>query len=472
MAPGAQAPVVASTIRVGQLQSNGAYRVETLAMEDYVARVLAGEVWSTSPPAALQALAITIRTYAVANAGRHGSEGFDMCDQTHCQVMAAATDATRAAALATAGQVLTYGGRPASVYYSASCGGQSEIPSAVWPGTDDPPYLPAVPDEACAAQPEWSVDLDEDDLLRALHAGGFRGSRLAGLLVVAHDVSGRVSELVVSGLQPSRISGQRLREVVGGTLGWQYIRSTAFDVRRISGGYHFTGHGSGHGVGLCVIGSVNRAASGATAAEILGRYFPGTRIETLGAPPPPAARPTAAPRGAAPSPGIFVALPDGEEGQRDALARIADEARADLAAALGVAAPDRVTLRVHPTDESFERATGQPWYVLSSVVAGEVHLAPVDWLRTRGVLERAVRRAMTHVLADPFLTRRPAWVREGLAVHFADPDASSPDVRGACPSDVDLVRPLSPGALSAAYQQAQSCVARQLDAGRDWRDIR
>ena len=40
-----------------------------------------------SPPAALEALAITIRTYALANRDRHRADGFDLCDETHCQVV-------------------------------------------------------------------------------------------------------------------------------------------------------------------------------------------------------------------------------------------------------------------------------------------------------------------------------------------------------------------------------------------------
>ena len=41
-------------------------------------------------------------------AARHRADGFDLCDQTHCQVMRAATPVTERAALATAGQVLLY----------------------------------------------------------------------------------------------------------------------------------------------------------------------------------------------------------------------------------------------------------------------------------------------------------------------------------------------------------------------------
>ena len=86
-------------------------------------------------------------------------------------------------------------------------------------------------------------------------------------------------------------------------------------------------------------------------------------------------------------------------------------------------------------------------------------------------MERTIRRAMTHVLIDPSLERRPAWVREGLAAHFADP-GGNPTSRGACPADADLQRSVSPGALNLALQQAHACVAVQLAAGRDWREIR
>ena len=61
-------------------------------------------------PAAQQALAIVIRTFALANRNRHRGEGYDLCDTTHCQVMRpvlpaakAAADATRAACCSIAG---------------------------------------------------------------------------------------------------------------------------------------------------------------------------------------------------------------------------------------------------------------------------------------------------------------------------------------------------------------------------------
>ena len=74
-------------LRVGFARAGGGYTVTALPLETYVARVLAGEAARDSPPAALEALAITVRTYALANRSRHRADGFDLCDQTHCQVL-------------------------------------------------------------------------------------------------------------------------------------------------------------------------------------------------------------------------------------------------------------------------------------------------------------------------------------------------------------------------------------------------
>ena len=158
-------------LRVGVLKPAAATPSPTMPMETYVARVLAGEAVRDSQPAALEALAITIRTFALANRGRHRADGFDLCDQTHCQVLRAAVAATERAAQATAGRVLLRDGAPASIYYSASCGGRTQMPSDVWPGAEDPPFLPSKDDDACQGAPAWTAELHESDL-RARAAGG------------------------------------------------------------------------------------------------------------------------------------------------------------------------------------------------------------------------------------------------------------------------------------------------------------
>jgi SpoIID/LytB domain protein len=477
-------------VRIGVLRPGGGYTVQGIALETYIARVLAGEAARDSRPAALEALAITIRTFVLANPARHNADGFDLCDQTHCQVMRTPAAVHERAAAATAGQALLRGGIPVAVFYSASCGGRTEIPSAVWPGHEDPPYMPSQPDDACMGAPEWTAELESADLVRSLRAAGFRGE-LRDVRILTRDVSGRVARLRLAGMTPEEISGQDLRAVVGRTLGWQHIKSAAFELDRTGDRYRFEGHGYGHGVGMCVIGSVNMAVAGRTATEILNKYFPGLEIGVPGgalAPPVVAARgaPPPAPRStasAAPpvAAAVNLALPDEDEGERDAIAQLTERARADIARALGLSAPPRVTVRFHPTTSSYERATSQPWFTSGAVVGGELHLLPLVVLRDRGVLERTIRHELVHLMADPLLRQRPAWVREGAAIYFAgrrpipgerETAPFRPVSRLSCPTDAELLQPVSAGALSTAFARALACFSRQADSGRSWRDVK
>ena len=269
-------PVVSapSVIRVGVAGPRG-YAIRSIEIEEYVAGVLTGEAARDSDPAVLQALAVAIRTYTLKNLHRHQAEGFDVCDETHCQVLRRPTAASTAAATRTAGQVLTWRGALAVVYYSASCGGYSQIPSAVWPGAEDPPYLPARPDDGCAGAPEWNAAMRTQDIERTLKNAGFRGS-LKRITVAARDRTGRVTRLTLDGMRPSTIGGPELRMALGPTQ----VKSTAFDVDRQADAHAFSGHGYGHGVGMCVIGATRLASRGETASQLLARYYPGTVIGT------------------------------------------------------------------------------------------------------------------------------------------------------------------------------------------------
>ena len=466
-------------LRIGFARPGGGYAIQTLPLESYIARVLAGEAARDSPEAALEVLAITSRTFALGNRDRHRADGFDLCDETHCQVVRTAVAATTRAAQATAGQVLMRNGAIASVFYSASCGGRTEIPSNVWPGADDPPYLPSNDDDACGGAPAWEAELDEADLRTAFRAAGFRGDRLRDMRIASRNSSGRVARLSLDGLTSPEISGQDLRVVVGRTLGWQHIKSTAFELRRQGARgdqgavYRFSGHGSGHGVGLCVIGSTNLAARGVGAPAILAKYFPGADITT------PPYRPTPD------TSGVLVSLPDDDEGERATIAKLTIQARDELAATLGMPTPAKITLRFHPTTDDYERATGQSWFTsgawVNDGVKAELHLLPLAVLRERGVLERTIRYGLVHAMADGLLAKRPAWVREGAAIYFAGERpipgqgtgaALRLEPRGSCPDDNELLRPVSAGALSNAYARARSCFARQVAAGKNWRDVK
>jgi hypothetical protein len=400
--------------------------------------------------------------------------------------------------------VLLDGRTPATIYYSASCGGRTELPSEVWPQSANPSYLPSRDDDACRGFPAWSAELTSADLHRALAAAGMRGN-LRDMRIASRNGSGRVNKLELEGMTPSEISGQDLRMAIGPTLGWMRVLSANFELRRLGTVYRFTGRGSGHGVGMCVIGAMHRAEDGQTATQILAQYYPGLRIApytpatppvvtTTAAPPPSppkaaapaaatsnAAAPansnvTAAPPMSAPTArrsDMALAIATVDAGAQTEVEALMTRARDDLARTLGVAPPAKLTATFYPTAAAYEQASGHPWFTSGSVVDGAMHFLPVGVLRDRGVLDRTLRRALVTLMVGGSLDGRPAWVREGVSGYFADPEAPVVDVRNAgCPADIELTRPLSAGALSDAYGRARACVARQIAGGRQWRDLR
>ena len=259
----------------GDRNGAGEEAVVSWPLEGYVARVLAGESEPEAGGAALEALAIAIRTFALANADRHAADGFDLCDSTHCQVPRAATAATRLAAMATVGQILTWNGAPAEVFYSASCGGYSEGVEHVWSGARLP-YLSSTLDDVHRDDAPWTIDLSLAAVQRALSSVGFRG-QLRSVEVDTRSPSGRATRLRVEGLEPSVITGEQFRAAVGNMT----VRSTLFSIDRRGTSLRVTGYGYGHGVGMCVVGAGRRATRGEGVREILAQYFPGLDVTQL-----------------------------------------------------------------------------------------------------------------------------------------------------------------------------------------------
>ena len=81
-------------------------------------------------------------------ARRHKKDGFDVCDEQHCQVYsgaAAETERSRMVVNATRGRVLAYKGRIAHGIYSSNCGGHTQGGGEIV-GWGDVGYWPAVQD--------------------------------------------------------------------------------------------------------------------------------------------------------------------------------------------------------------------------------------------------------------------------------------------------------------------------------------
>ena len=271
-------------------------KVRRVALEDYVHGTIISEFAPPSGDVAqiermLEVQAVIARTYAITHLSRHGREGFDLCSTTHCQLYQPSRIQTstwsRPAAEAvshTAGVVLWYGSAPASVLFHADCGGHTSAVADVWPGPARP-YLAPIADDgpAKAAHTAWRFEVDTKKLLAALNSDSRTrvGKQLTSIGVSQRDEAGRARLVALRGTRQVTVRGEELRIVLTRAFGPKSVRSTSFEVAKRGSEFVFDGRGYGHGVGLCQVGAFARLKAGAQPDQVLGRYYPGTRLVVL-----------------------------------------------------------------------------------------------------------------------------------------------------------------------------------------------
>jgi stage II sporulation protein D len=203
--------------------------VKTLALESYVRGVISAEMPSAWPAAALEAQAVAVRTYALtAHAGNRSKIGqqFDVYSDTRSQVYrgpSAETASTNAAALATAGQIVTYGGQPAITYFFASSGGHTEDVQNAFPGAAAEPWLVGVVDQYDQGPlHSWKVGLSFAAAGKRL--GGLVKGTFRGIEVLKRGSSPRILSAYVLGSGGRMLtSGDELAERLGLDDTWAYF---------------------------------------------------------------------------------------------------------------------------------------------------------------------------------------------------------------------------------------------------------
>jgi stage II sporulation protein D len=203
--------------------------VHKVPLERYVRGVVSAEVPSEWPLAALEAQAIASRTYALtAHAGDRSKIGqrFDVYSDTRSQVyrgVAAETAQTNAAVAATAGQIVTYAGRPAITYFFADSGGMTEDVQNAWPGSEPQPWLRGVLDPYdTEAQSRWKLNMSFTTAaarLQGLVKGSFRG-----IEVLRRGHSPRILAAAILGTAGNtQVGGPELAARLGLRDTWAYF---------------------------------------------------------------------------------------------------------------------------------------------------------------------------------------------------------------------------------------------------------
>lgn len=199
-------------------------QVRKVPIEAYVRGVVAAEMPSSWPLAALEAQAVASRTYAITD--HAGGARFDVYADTRSQVYlgkVAETPASNAAVRATAGKVLTYGGQPAITPFFASSGGRTENVQDSFIGAPPRPWLKGVLDPYDGGPlHRWTVRLGFAEATRSLK-GLLKGS-FEGIEVIKRGFSPRIVTAYVLGSKgKSEVSGPELAADLGLYDSWAYF---------------------------------------------------------------------------------------------------------------------------------------------------------------------------------------------------------------------------------------------------------
>ncbi|MDR1515446.1 MAG: SpoIID/LytB domain-containing protein [Synergistaceae bacterium] len=208
--------------------------INEVGLEDYLRGILKIEMNPEWHPEALKAQAILARTYAVKNRGRFASKGFDLDNTQNTQIyrgMNAEDPRTDAAVQATRGQVLTWNGRPADIYYHSDSGGATADISHVWGSSL--PYLRPQKERFAYASPysNWNTSLSSAQVEAALGKIGKSVGRVTGVEVAARDSNGRAVTLRARGTSGTAdLSAHAFRMAVGSSV----LRSTNFEIAGVT----------------------------------------------------------------------------------------------------------------------------------------------------------------------------------------------------------------------------------------------
>ena len=276
--------------------------INTIDLEEYLCSVISSEMNANSPMELLKAHAVISRSWAIRAMQKPNHEGFDVCADDHCQryeglrrINERAVEAVRA----TAGQVLLYDNEICDCRYYKCCGGRTEIWRTCWEDIDVP-YIQSVTCDYCKAPSpkvlrlvlndydqetkdfrDWSVSYTAEELSEIIRTkSGLDFGEIVELIPLHRGASGRIDSLKIVGTKHTEVIGKELK--IRLWLSRSCLYSSWFGVEKsiqnsvVS--FQLSGHGWGHGAGLCQIGAAVMASEGMQYEDILTYYYVGSRL--------------------------------------------------------------------------------------------------------------------------------------------------------------------------------------------------
>jgi stage II sporulation protein D len=243
--------------------------VNEVELNHYVAGVIESEIGNVKNDELLKVQAVISRTYALKHIDRHKAEGFELCDQVHCQVyhgkarfnsmILPAVDSTHYEV------IQDENGDLIEAVFHANCGGQTVNSEEVW--SKKRSYLRSVVDTFCITekQAHWTKEIDKQKWLNYLNTKSGK---------VGSDVCEFSNDFRLTKLPCYDVSTEDLRDDFK-------LRSTFFNVRESLDKVVLEGRGFGHGVGMCQEGSIKQAKLGINYKTIIKFYYANIQIVNI-----------------------------------------------------------------------------------------------------------------------------------------------------------------------------------------------
>jgi stage II sporulation protein D len=235
--------------------------INRLNIENYVAGVVEAESGKERHIEYYKVQSIISRTYALANFRRHVAEGYQLCDQVHCQVFHGKSrfePLIPRAVMGTKGIVLVDDEIALiTAAFSSNCGGKTRNSEEVWSFPSS--YLKSIVDTFC-------LNSDHARWKRTIHKSEWIAFQ--NQISSAPNPHGKGSFIAdaISEIAYNKDDLNAIRRHFG-------LNSTRFIIEEKQDSIVFTGRGFGHGVGLCQEGAMQMAEKGYSFTEMLEFYY-------------------------------------------------------------------------------------------------------------------------------------------------------------------------------------------------------
>ena len=244
--------------------------INDVEFETYIAGVVQSEIYGNDPDI-FRVQAIISRTWAMKNINKHKAEGYNFCDQVHCQAYlnrCVRPDIMLGTMLSSGMTIVDEAGNLIETPFHSNSGGQTANSEDVWRSAL--PYLRSVTDTFSyhMRQSEWVKVIDKDKWLNY-----FANKHKINI----HNDSIRKELLTFSQSErKARLCGVPLTRIRSDFQ----LKSTFFSViyDTVSNRLTLSGHGFGHGVGLSQEGTIRMVDLGIDYDSIIHHYYTGAHI--------------------------------------------------------------------------------------------------------------------------------------------------------------------------------------------------